>query len=146
MTDILSWISWLGLGGVAGIFAAAYLLPSLLPAVAVGLLKGAVETVAGVVQTLFGSILLPGAQHIFANRAAVATLIFGVVAGAWAGDRYEFVRPYIPEWMRSEPGQVTQARAQEAAKHKARPKQQAAQKAPQKSAWDEFACGLGICR
>jgi hypothetical protein len=142
--DFFGLISWLGIGGVAGVFAAAYFLPTLLPTVAVGLLRGVGEALAGGAQYV-GSKLLAGSQHIFASRAAVFTLIFAVFASGWAGDRYEFVRPYIPSWLQSEPGQVKAARAQEAAKHRPKP-QPKPQRTVLRSAWDEFSCGLmGNC-
>jgi hypothetical protein len=144
MSDIIGWLSWLGLGGVAGVLALAYFVPALLPTVAVGVLKGLAESLAAVLQWL-GQNLLAGAQHIFASRAAVFTLVFAVLLAGYSGDRWEWVRPYIPETFRSEPGQVKAARAQEAAKYRPAPKQ-ATQKKPAASAWDEFRCGLlGNC-
>jgi hypothetical protein len=138
-------VSWLGIGGVAGVFAVAYFIPALLPTVAVGLLRGIGEALAGGAQYV-GSKLLAGSQHIFASRAAVFTLLFAIGAAGWAGDRYEFVRPYIPAWLQSEPGQVKVARAQEAAKYRPKPKQSKPQKTALRNAWDEVSCGLmGNC-
>lgn len=146
VTDILSWASWLGVGGIVGLIGATYLLPSILPVIVVNLVKGAADLLAGFVQWLFGSILLPGATYILASRAATLTLIVGIIVGGWAGDRYEFVRPWLPAWAQSEPGQVKKARAQEAAKYKAKQKQAAPKKTATRSAWDDLKCGLsGNC-
>lgn len=143
--DLFGWLSWLGIGGTAAAIAVAFIAPGLLPMAAVALLKGLAEALAEGVRWL-GSVLLKGAEHTFANRAAVFLLVFGILAGGYAGDRWEFVRPYIPEWARSESGQVKAARAQEAAKYRAKASKPAPKQAVRKSARDEFMCSLfGNC-
>jgi hypothetical protein len=147
MSEILSWFSWLGIGGIAAAIGIAYFLPSLLPSIAVSILKGVGETVAAVLQYIGGRVG-EGLEHIFANRAAVFTLVLGVLAGGYLGDKYEWVRPYIPEWVRSESGQVKAARAQERARHKATAKKTPAAQpqANRKSAWSDIRCNLiGDC-
>lgn len=147
MSEVLSWFSWLGVGGVAAAIGLAYFVPSLLPSIAVSVLKGVGETLAAILQYA-GGRLGEGLEHIFANRAAVLTLVTGILVGGVLGDRYEWVRPYIPEWARSEPGQVKAVRAQEAAKYKRAQKKvaQVEAKPQRKSAWSEFSCNLlGNC-
>lgn len=142
--DLLGWLSWLGIGGTAAAIAVAFIAPSILPMALVGVLKGVAEALAEGARWL-GSVLLKGAEHTFANRAAVFLLVFGILAGGWAGDRYEFVRPYVPAWLQSESGQTKADRAHEAAKWRAKVKP-APKQAVRKSARDEFMCSLfGNC-
>jgi hypothetical protein len=142
--DLFGWLSWLGIGGTAALIGAAVIAPGILPMALVGVLKGVAEALAEGARWL-GSVLLKGAEHTFANRAAVLLLVIGILAGGYAGDRWEFVRPYIPAWLQSESGQVKAARAQEAAKWRAKAKPAPKQPA-RKSAHDELMCGLfGNC-
>lgn len=143
--DLFGILSWLGVGGVAGVIAVAYLMPNLLPAFAIGMLRAVGEIVAGGVQYV-GSLLLAGGQVIFANRAATFTLLFATLVGGWAGDRYEFVRPYVPGWLQSEPGQVKAARTQERARVAKAPARKAAAKPKRTTAFDDILCNItGNC-
>ena len=56
---------------------------------------------------------------IFSSGPATFTLIVAVLVSGWAGDRYEFLRPSLPEWLQSEPAAVTEYKRKEAAKAKA---------------------------
>jgi hypothetical protein len=87
-----------------------------------------------------------GGEWIFQRRDAVFTLTFCCVVSAWAGDRYEFVRPYIPTWLQSEPKPVTEYKRKEAEKVRAkqaqRPASSPAPRKQEKSAFEEITCAL----
>ena len=50
-----------------------------------------------------GGKLNAGGAVIFSRGPVTFTLIIAVLTAGWAGDRYEFVRPSLPEWLQSEP-------------------------------------------
>jgi hypothetical protein len=144
---MFEFIQWLGIGGVTGGLLIAWLVPSLLPAFAVRALAGLADGISEGVRFV-GGRLNAGGSVIFSNGPATFTLIVAVLVSGWAGDRYEFLRPSLPEWLQSEPAPVTEYKRKEAAKATARPKQpQTTARAPAskprgKSTLQEITCAL----
>ena len=142
---MFEFIQWLGIGGVTGGVLIAWLVPSLLPAFAVRALAGLADGISEGVRFI-GSKLNAGGAVIFSSGPATFTLIVAVLVSGWAGDRYEFLRPALPEWLQSEPAAVTEFKRKEVARAKAKPPQKTAQ-APAsrpkgKSTLQEIACAL----
>ena len=138
-------IQWLGIGGVTGGLLVAWLAPSILPAFVARTLAGLADAASEIVRYVGGRLNAGGAV-IFSSGPATFTLIVAVLVSGWAGDRYEFVRPSLPEWLQSEPAVVTEYKRKEAGKAKAKPPQKSAQApAPRpkgKSTLQEIACAL----
>jgi hypothetical protein len=142
---MFEFIQWLGIGGVTGGVLIAWLVPSLLPAFAVRAFAGLGDGISEGVRFVGGKLNAGGAV-IFSSGPATFTLIVAVLTAGWAGDRYEFVRPSLPEWLQSEPAAVTAYKRNEAARAKPKPPQRTAQaSAPRskgKSTLQEIACAL----
>jgi hypothetical protein len=141
---MFEFMQWLGIGGVTGGVLIAWLAPSLLPAFVVRALAGIADGISEGVRFLGGK-LNAGGSVIFSSGPATFTLIVAVLAAGWAGDRYEFVRPSLPEWLQSEPASVTEYKRKEAAKARAKPPQKTqapASKPRAKSTLQEITCAL----
>src|SRR5690348_3165162 len=119
-------IQWLGIGSVTGGVLVACLVPSLLPTFAVRALAGFADGISEGVRFVGGKLNAGGAM-LFSSGPATFTLIVAVLTAGWAGDRYEFVRPSLPEWLQSEPAAVTAYKRKEATRTKAKPPQKTAQ-------------------
>jgi hypothetical protein len=142
---MFEFIQWLGIGSVTGGVLIAWLAPTLLPAFVVRVLAGLADGISEGVRYVGGK-LNAGSAVIFSSGPATFTLILAVLIAGWAGDRYEFLRPSLPEWLQSEPAAVTEYKRKVAAKAKAKPPQKTAQ-APAsrpkgKSTLQEIACAL----
>jgi hypothetical protein len=145
LPDIGNLVAWLGVGGLATTAVLAFVLPGLLPTILVKAVLGVVDALV-MIASYVGGKLSSGMQWITQSYAAMFTLVFAIIVSGWAGDRYEFVRPYIPAWARSEPAAVSEYKRKEAAR--ARPKQTRTASAPRpKSTLQEIKCALtpGAC-
>ncbi len=95
--NTLGWVlSLLGVGGVLA--AAAILFPTATAAFALRVLEAAVSTFA-----TLANWLINGLQAITLNKYAMFTFLVAIFVAGWSGDRFDFVRPLIPELFRSAP-------------------------------------------
>jgi hypothetical protein len=144
---MLELIQWLGLGSLGGLavgLGVLVLAPQLLPAIAVRVLTGVLDGLSEGVRWAGGKFNT-GGNVIFSSGAATFTLIVCCVVSAWAGDRYDFVRPYIPAWLQSEQAPVTEYKRKEAAKaskQKAQSQPAPANRKASKSAFDDLMCNI----
>jgi hypothetical protein len=141
---MLELIQWLGLGSLGGLavgFGVLVLAPQLLPAIAVRVLTGVLDGLSEGVRWAGGKFNT-GGNVIFSSGAATFTLIVCCIVSAWAGDRYDFVRPYIPAWLQSEPAPVTEYKRKEASKKKSQAPASVPKRTATKSAFDDLMCNI----